>query len=89
MGRDEWDVVDMRDEDRIDVAFESCEDICAKVLKMSAESQVHRVSTLTLTGQIKYLYRIKAFVSPMPNSMVNSQAPMKPSTVFFGLILMS
>jgi hypothetical protein len=44
---------------------------------------------LTLTGQMKYLYRIKILVIPTPKMMVRTQAPTKPSTVFFGDSLIS
>lgn len=44
---------------------------------------------LTLTGQMKYLYRISTLVIAKPKKMVKIQAPTKPSTVFLGDNLMS
>jgi hypothetical protein len=43
----------------------------------------------TLTGQMKYLYRIRMLVMPKPKMMVSIHAPTKPSTVFLGESLIS
>ncbi len=43
----------------------------------------------TLTGQMKYLYRISTLVMPKPKMMVQIHAPTNPSTVFLGDSLMS
>lgn len=44
---------------------------------------------LTLTGHMKYLYRMRTLASPKPPIMVQIQAPTNPSTVFFGESWMS
>lgn len=52
-------------------------------------SPVQILAPRSLTGQMKYLYRIKTFVIRKPKMMVQIQAPTKPSTVFLGESLMS
>ena len=42
-----------------------------------------------MTGQMKYLLLISKFVKMIAERMVKTQAPTKPSTVFFGDSLMS
>lgn len=48
-----------------------------------------RLIELTLTGQMKYLDRIRMLTSKKENRTVIIQAPTNPSTVFFGESLMS
>ena len=82
----------MRDEDGIGGAFKAGEDVCTEVLgfvNLRSDLQTWErfcidVRRLTLTGQMKYLYRMRTLVIANPKKMVRIQAPTKPSTVFLG-----
>jgi len=88
--RDEWEVELVGNEDRVDIALETGKYICAEVLtSVSNFFDIFLADQHTLTGQTKYLYLMSTLVKPKPNRMVKIQAPRKPSTVFFGLSLIS
>jgi hypothetical protein len=76
------------DENGIDVALEASEEISSQILAPVSSEMLHD-STHTLTGQMKYLYRIIKFARKNPKIIVKTHAPIKPSTVFLGEILMS
>lgn len=78
-------------EDRIDIALEPREKACAEILENVSRGKGQGLAHggPTLTGQMKYVYLIMMFVRNKPKMTVNTHAPMKPSTVFFGEILIS
>ncbi len=98
-GGGEWEgsrqAVGVRNEDRVGGAFEAGEDVCSEVLLRGVVSLQFAISDWrvgglrTLTGQMKYLYRISTFVMAKPKKMVRIQAPTNPSTVFLGDSLIS
>jgi hypothetical protein len=79
----------VRDEDRIGCTFKTSENIRTKILVNVRIDFGNLGSHLTLTGHMKYLYRIKTLVMPTPKMIVRIQAPTNPSTVFLGDNLMS
>jgi hypothetical protein len=85
----DWKVVEVRYEDGVGCTFKTCENIRAKILAIVRSDIWSSGCLLTLTGHMKYLYRIKTLVMPTPKIMVRIQAPTNPSTVFLGDNLMS
>jgi hypothetical protein len=83
-------MVDVGKENGVWCAFEAGPDVCSEVLVIvSMFVPLDTKELLTLTGQMKYGYRINTLVIPTPKMTVNTQAPTKPSTVFLGESLMS
>ena len=93
-GKPRREMIRLRHKGRIRCALEASPDVRAEILFCPSVCSPQlgpcreRVG-LTVTGQMKYLYRIKILVKNRPKMTVMIQAPTKPSTVFLGDNLMS